>query len=159
MSTFGSNGVGSTGSHRPDHAWTEETTTALPALAGMQSPTAFAMSFVAPRIADGEFAKRLLADVCSRCRTTIDNYKLQRRIERDLGVRLPISGDQVPCMMNEVRRFQWLEAERAGRDIWAERDKKNPERVALSEWFRKHFGAWYLHHQGVCAKGSCAIAH
>jgi hypothetical protein len=159
MDTFGSNGVGSTGSHRPDHASVEDAMSSLPASAGMQSPAAFAMSYLAPRIADGELATRLMTDVRQRCRTTINNYKLQRRIERELGVRLPISGAQVPCMMNEVRRFQWLEAERAGRDIWAERDKKNPERVALSEWFRKHFGAWYLHHQGACANGTCAIAH
>lgn len=158
MNTFGSNGVGSTGSHRPDHASFEEQMLALPAFAGMQSPAGFAMTFVAPRIMDGELATRLLTDVRQRCRTTINNYKLQRRIERDLGVRLPISGAQVPCMMNEVRRYKWLEAERAGRDIWAERDKTDPERLALSEWFRKHFGAWYLHHQGACANGSCVIA-
>lgn len=70
--------------------------------------------------------------------------ELQAEIERTLGVDLPLEAEQVQDMMAEVRKFQWIEAERAGRDIWRERDPRNPEGLALREWFRLHFGSWYL---------------
>lgn len=69
---------------------------------------------------------------------------LRRHVQSTLGVDLPLEDQCVVEMMNEVRRFQWIEAERAGRDIWRERSPKDPEAGALREWFRLHFGAWYL---------------
>lgn len=65
-------------------------------------------------------------------------------VSNHLGVDLPLEQRDVEAMMEEVRRFKWLEAERAGRDIWAERHPENPDQGALREWFRLHFGAWYL---------------
>lgn len=69
---------------------------------------------------------------------------LRDRVEQTLGVELPIEYEAVPEMLEEVRRFKWLEAERAGRDIWAEQHPTDPEAHALRTWFQKHFGAWYL---------------
>lgn len=69
---------------------------------------------------------------------------LRDRVEETLGVELPIEYEAVPEMLEEVRRFKWLEAERADRDIWAEQHPADPEAHALRTWFQKHFGAWYL---------------
>ena len=70
---------------------------------------------------------------------------LRAEVEAQLGLQLPIQDDRLVAeMVTEARRFQWLEAERVGRDIWKERNPKNPEASALREWFRLHFGAWYL---------------
>ncbi|MDX2176093.1 MAG: hypothetical protein SF028_06445 [Candidatus Sumerlaeia bacterium] len=69
----------------------------------------------------------------------------RRRMAEDaLGMELPLRDDELDAMMAEVERYKWLEAERAGRDIWRERDAENPLRPALVEWFRRHFGSWYL---------------
>lgn len=72
---------------------------------------------------------------------------LRDRMEQALGVQLPIAEDGVIEMIEEVHRFKWLEAERAGRDIWRERNPTDPEALALREWFRLYFGAWYLARQ------------
>lgn len=67
------------------------------------------------------------------------------RLRNHLGVDLPLTPEECARMGAEVRRFQWIEAERAGRNIWVERDASNPDAAATAEWFRRHFGAWYLH--------------
>lgn len=69
------------------------------------------------------------------------------RIQETLGIELPLEASQITELMNEVQRYKWLEAERAGRDIWRERDPRDPEAGALREWFSRHFGAWYLYHR------------
>ena len=63
--------------------------------------------------------------------------------ESQLGISLPVSDKEFAEMLKEVKKYKWLEAERAGRDIWKEKHS-NPEVGALREWFRLHFGAWYL---------------
>ena len=73
----------------------------------------------------------------------------QVRLRSHLGLELPLSAEECARMHEEVRRFQWIEAERAGRNIWAERDASDPEAAALIEWFRRHFGAWYLSQRRV----------
>lgn len=60
------------------------------------------------------------------------------------GIDLPLTDETYRAMMDEVRRYKWLEAERAGRDIWRERNPHDPDAMAFQEWFRNHFGAWYL---------------
>lgn len=70
--------------------------------------------------------------------------KATDRIDARLGLDLELSEEAYAEMMEEVRRFQWIEAERAGRNIWAESSCKDPEVAAFKEWFRRHFGAWYL---------------
>jgi len=64
--------------------------------------------------------------------------------EDQLGISLPVSDREFAEMLAEVKKYKWLEAERAGRDIWKEKNPSNPEVGALREWFRLHFGAWYL---------------
>lgn len=68
---------------------------------------------------------------------------LRSYYEEQLGFHIPVSDEALEEMLKEVKKFQWIEAERAGRDIWAERCPKNPEAGAAKEWFRNHFGAWY----------------
>lgn len=63
------------------------------------------------------------------------------------GINLPLKDECLADMLEEVHRFKWIEAERAGRDIWRERDPQDPDSVAFKEWFRQHFGAWYLSRQ------------
>lgn len=65
-------------------------------------------------------------------------------VKERFGIDLALTDDTYRAMMDEVRRYKWLEAERAGRDIWRERNPHDPEAVAFQEWFRNHFGAWYL---------------
>ncbi len=70
--------------------------------------------------------------------------KLRRSVEKKLGKKLVIEDTAIEMMVEEVRRFKWLEAERAGRDIWVEHNPQDPEAPAFQQWFARHFGAWYL---------------
>jgi hypothetical protein len=45
-------------------------------------------------------------------------------------------------ILKRVSEHQWLEAEKAGRDIWAERDPQCPRRAAVRDWFRRFFLRW-----------------
>ncbi|CAN5165639.1 hypothetical protein BH09SUM1_BH09SUM1_25550 [soil metagenome] len=69
--------------------------------------------------------------------------------ETELGVTLPVPDAALGEMMAEVKKYKWIEAERLGRDIWAERNPADPEVIALREWFGLHFGAWYLSKQRI----------
>jgi hypothetical protein len=77
-----------------------------------------------------------------------DPTEVRSHYEDRLGIRVPLSDEEFDAMMTEVKRFKWLEAEKAGRDIWRERCPDDPEGGALREWFNKHFGAWYLSRHG-----------
>ncbi len=50
--------------------------------------------------------------------------------------------EQLEELFREVRRHQWLEAEKAGKDIWAERNPHDPDAVAFRDWAAKHYSAW-----------------
>jgi hypothetical protein len=76
-----------------------------------------------------------------------DPIEVRSHYEDRLGFRLPVADEAFAQMMDEVRRFQWLEAEKAGKDIWRQRYPEDPEGGALREWFARHFGAWYLTHE------------
>jgi len=76
-----------------------------------------------------------------------DPTEVRSHYEDRLGLRVPVSDEEFGEMMAEVRKFKWLEAEKAGRDIWRERHPEDPEAGALRIWFEKHFGAWYLARQ------------
>lgn len=78
---------------------------------------------------------------------------LRERMEEVLGVNLPMEPELIIAMMDEVRRYKWLEAERVGRDIWRERNPRDPESSALREWFQRHFGAWYLARRPALGNG------
>ncbi len=75
------------------------------------------------------------------------HYELRERIEKILETELPISSSDAPQLYAEVQKYKWLEAERAGRDIWREKSPKDPDAIAVKEWFRQYFGAWYLAHK------------
>jgi len=45
-------------------------------------------------------------------------------------------------ILKQASEHQWLEAEKAGRDIWAERDPQCPRRAAVRDWFRRFFLRW-----------------
>ncbi len=45
-------------------------------------------------------------------------------------------------IFREVRRHQWLEAEKAGKNIWAEHNPHDPDAVAFRDWVAKHYGSW-----------------
>lgn len=60
------------------------------------------------------------------------------------GVIVPLGDQDSKELLEEVRKFKWLEAERAGRDIWRERNPRDPEAAAFREWFARHYGAWHL---------------
>lgn len=73
------------------------------------------------------------------------------RLDSRLGIELPLSEAAFEEMMEEVRRFQWIEAERAGKNIWRESSHQDPEAAAFTEWFRRHFAEWYLARRGAKA--------
>lgn len=73
------------------------------------------------------------------------------RLEQQLGHDVPVASEEVPVLLAEIERHKWLEAERAGRDIWAERNPRDPLAPAARHWFRNHFGAWYAHRQETLA--------
>lgn len=57
------------------------------------------------------------------------------------------SGDSIPVeqlaeLFREVRRHQWLEAEKAGRNVWAERCPEDPDGFALRDWMARHYASW-----------------
>jgi len=56
--------------------------------------------------------------------------KLKNRIAEPLA---ELSQSQ----LEEVKKYRWIESEKAGRDIGWER--------ALSEWMQQHFPAWKSH--------------
>lgn len=70
--------------------------------------------------------------------------RMRRELEKRLGVELPLGPKALRALMGEVKTYKWLEAERAGHDIWLTRNPVDPDGTALQEWFRQHFGAWYL---------------
>lgn len=72
-----------------------------------------------------------------------EQYSKFRRVERRLGATPKIRVTQVDDLLQEVSRHRWLEAEKAGRDIWQEQDPRDPEGVALRDWFYKHYASWY----------------
>lgn len=70
--------------------------------------------------------------------------QMRRELESRLGVSLPLDGRLLKALREEVSRYKWLEAERAGHDIWRSRDPRDPDGTALREWFRQYYGEWYL---------------
>jgi len=69
-------------------------------------------------------------------------YRKWREVRNKLGVSLDIQCTEVDEMLAEVQRHRWIEAEKAGRDIWASRNPHDPDTSALRDWFTKHFEKW-----------------
>ncbi len=69
-------------------------------------------------------------------------YRKWREVRNKLGVSLDIPCTEVDDLLTEVQRHRWIEAEKAGRDIWASRNPRDPESSALRDWFAKHYQSW-----------------
>ncbi len=107
-------------------------------------PSTFATTMLAQQLAPHLSAHTLWCRLGGALAHLRARHAEQARMRSHLGMELPLSAAECARMRDEVRRFQWIEAERAGRNIWAERNASDPEAAALVEWFGRHFGAWYL---------------
>ena len=45
-------------------------------------------------------------------------------------------------ILRQILEHRWIEAEKAGRDIWVERDPSHPMRAASHDWFSRFFENW-----------------
>lgn len=71
------------------------------------------------------------------------HYQTYRELRRKLGAELQIPYHEVDDLLEEVARHRWIEAEKAGADIWVQRDPKDPMAPALRDWFTKHYNNWH----------------
>ncbi|MBX3729096.1 MAG: hypothetical protein KF858_07905 [Candidatus Sumerlaeia bacterium] len=76
----------------------------------------------------------------------IRDFLAYRRLCRLVGRRLDIPYHKAPDLLEHARTHGWIEAEKAGRDIWAERSPRNPEAALVRDWFVRHYDAWRRHH-------------
>jgi len=74
--------------------------------------------------------------------SAISEYKRYRRLSKKAGRELDIPFYRAQDIELEVQRYKWIEAEKAGRDIWQERNPKDPEGVALRDWVRNYLENW-----------------
>ncbi|MCB2155791.1 hypothetical protein KQI84_12985 [bacterium] len=93
------------------------------------------------RMAQRERMPRLT--LVQRIRMFLQRHRRYRMIQKRLGVQDMVPYSKVDCLFAEVERHRWLEAEKAGRDIWTERNPADPEGTALQDWFGRYFRAWY----------------
>jgi hypothetical protein len=45
-------------------------------------------------------------------------------------------------LLAQIASHRWIEAEKAGRDIWSERDPVCPACAAGRDWLSRHFSDW-----------------
>ncbi|MDX1971067.1 MAG: hypothetical protein SFY68_00910 [Candidatus Sumerlaeia bacterium] len=69
-------------------------------------------------------------------------YQAYRRLTQLLGKELDIPFYRSEDILAEAQRHKWLEAEKAGRDIWCERDPYDPEGCALRDWVSRYLDSW-----------------
>lgn len=69
-------------------------------------------------------------------------YRTYRKLNETVGKEIEIPFYRSNDILIEAKRHQWLEAEKAGRDIWRERDPYDPEGCALRDWVSKYLDAW-----------------
>lgn len=62
----------------------------------------------------------------------------RRTVFKLLGIYLP--EPQARRVLAEIHNFKWLQAEKAGTDIWLEKAPHNPLAAAAAEWARRHWG-------------------
>lgn len=67
---------------------------------------------------------------------------LYDRVESALGQRPEVCHTRITDMLREIERHQWIEAEKANRDIWVEADPKDPFGAAVRDWYVKHYADW-----------------
>ncbi len=71
-----------------------------------------------------------------------DQYKTYRKLNECVGKDVEIPFYRSKDIFWEAKRHKWIEAEKAGRDIWAERDPQDPDGCALRDWVSKYLDAW-----------------
>ena len=72
----------------------------------------------------------------------LKDYRDYRRLTSTVGTDLEIPFYRVNDIVTEARRYKWIEAEKAGRDIWVEKCPADPDGCALREWVARHFESW-----------------
>jgi hypothetical protein len=55
---------------------------------------------------------------------------------------LYFSEEEAREVLRAISEHQWIEAEKAGRDIWREQDPSCPQRAACSDWLERYFEGW-----------------
>jgi hypothetical protein len=98
-------------------------------------------------LARGVYPPMAVADQAPLSRRAIQTRRPHRReVFRLTGQYFPepVAGE----MLVEIQRHRWLEAEKAGRDIWVERDPENPHRAAVADWLGRFFRPWREHAAG-----------
>lgn len=74
------------------------------------------------------------------------DYREYRGLMKLIGKDLEIPFYRVNDIVAEARHYKWIEAEKAGRDIWVEKCPSDPEGCAVREWVARHFDAWKQSH-------------
>ena len=80
--------------------------------------------------------------IVERVRQFYRNYRTYRELRNKLGAELNISIHEVDDLLEEVARHRWIEAEKAGTDIWVKCNPTDPNAPALRDWFTKHYNNW-----------------
>lgn len=109
------------------------------AFPGMDAARSAALTYFAEHLVEGWSPVRSAAD---GVRTLARRYKLYRQTADLLGANPKIPVTDIEAMLAEVRSHRWIEAEKAGADIWSAVDPENPDRAALRDWFAKHYHNW-----------------
>jgi hypothetical protein len=74
--------------------------------------------------------------------TLVQRYRRYRRAAKALGAAPEIPLSRIDEILAEASAHRWIEAEKAGSDIWVAADPADPEGAALRDWFAKHYQAW-----------------
>lgn len=73
-------------------------------------------------------------------RTLLSRNPARRELHRLTGVYMP--EEQAEEILNRISDHQWIQAEKAQRNIWAEHDPQAPRRAAALDWMHNHFSVW-----------------
>lgn len=71
-----------------------------------------------------------------------NQYRTYRELTKTVGKEIEIPFYRSKDILWEAKRHKWIEAEKAGRDIWTERDPQDPDGCALRDWVSKYLDAW-----------------
>lgn len=86
------------------------------------------------------------AQLVDRVRVAREHRAQYRRLCEVLAMRPEIPAHKAPEILAEVERHRWIEAEKAGHDIWSAQNPSDPASVAVRDWFFKHYHTWRSSH-------------
>lgn len=116
------------------------------ALLGMLSLERYRQQFRLDTTNEGAAAPAARPSLPARVRLALREHAAHRAQYRELcetlGARPDIPPRKAADLLAEVERHRWLEAEKAGRDIWVEKEPADPYSAALRDWFVHHYRAW-----------------